>query len=57
MLKLEIDPKLKNSARESAARIAGSFNWLFDEYSSLTVERTVLRLLGIDGALEDGKPL
>lgn len=57
MLKLEIDPKLKNNARESAARIAGSFKWLFDEYSSLTIERTVLRLLGIDGALEDGKPL
>ncbi|MFO8144228.1 MAG: lysine 5,6-aminomutase subunit alpha [Candidatus Syntrophosphaera sp.] len=57
MLKLDIDPKLKKGAREAAGRIAGSFKWLFEEYSSLTIERTVLRLLGIDGALEDGKPL
>ncbi|HOZ00970.1 MAG TPA: lysine 5,6-aminomutase subunit alpha, partial [Candidatus Syntrophosphaera sp.] len=57
MLKLEIDPGLKQRARSAAAKIAGSFNWLFDEYSSLTIERTVLRFLGIDGALKDGKPL
>lgn len=57
MLKLDIDPKLKTRARTAAARIAGSFAWLFDDYSSLAIERTVLRLMGIDGALEDGKPL
>ncbi len=57
MLKLDIDPRLKDRARNAAARIAGSFNWLFDDYSSVTIERTVLRFLGIDGALEEGKPL
>ncbi len=57
MLKLDLTPGLKERARESAARIAGSFNWLFNDYSSLAIERTVLRLLGIDGALPDGKPL
>ncbi len=57
MLKLNLDAATKNRARDAAARIAGSFGWLFDDYSSFTIERTVLRLLGIDGALKDGKPL
>lgn len=57
MLKLDIDLKMKERARNAAASIAGSFDWLFGGYSSLTIERTVLRLLGVDGALEDGKPL
>jgi len=57
MLKLEIDPGLIARARDAAARITRSFGWLFDDYSSLAIERTVLRLLGVDGALKDGKPL
>ena len=57
MLKLDIDLKMKERARDAAANIAGSFDWLFGGYSSLAIERTVLRLLGVDGALEDGKPL
>lgn len=57
MLKLDIASGLKDRARNAAASIAGSFNWLFEEYSSLAIERTVLRLMGIDGALKDGKPL
>ena len=56
MLKLELDPEMQNRARKAAASIAGSFKWLFDDYSSVTIERTVLRLLGIDGATEDGTP-
>ncbi|NLW19703.1 MAG: D-lysine 5,6-aminomutase subunit alpha [Candidatus Cloacimonetes bacterium] len=57
MLKLDIDLKMKERARNAAANIANSFDWLFGGYSSLAIERTVLRLLGVDGALEDGKPL
>ncbi len=57
MLKLELNPELRQRARTAAARIARSFDWLFEGYSSLAIERTVLRLLGIDGALKDGKPL
>ena len=57
MLKLTLDAAVKQRARNAAASIAGSFTWLFEEYSSLTIERTVLRLMGIDGALKDGKPL
>ncbi|MCK9434611.1 MAG: lysine 5,6-aminomutase subunit alpha [Candidatus Cloacimonetes bacterium] len=57
MLKLELDSGLVSRARTAAARITGSFDRLFDSHSSVTIERTVLRLMGIDGALEDGKPL
>lgn len=57
MLKLTLTADAKQRARDAAARIAGSFAWLFAEYTSLTIERTVLRLMGIDGALKDGKPL
>lgn len=57
MLKLDLNPELKERARNAAARITQSFAWLFEGYSSLAIERTVLRLMGIDGALKDGKPL
>lgn len=57
MLKLTLDDSVKQRARSAAASIAGSFGWLFDGYTSLAIERTVLRLVGIDGALEDGNPL
>ncbi len=57
MLKLDIDPGLKLRARNAAEQITRSFSWLFDDYSSLAIERTVLRLMGIDGATADGRPL
>jgi beta-lysine 5,6-aminomutase alpha subunit len=57
MLKLELNSGLVERARTAAERITSSFDWLFEGYSSLAIERTVLRLMGIDGALKDGKPL
>ncbi len=57
MLNLTLDKKMIKRARTAAREITASFGWLFEEYSSVTIERTVLRLLGIDGALSDGKPL
>ena len=57
MLKLNLDPNLVNRARTAASRITGDFDWLFGGYSSVSIERTVLRLMGIDGATEDDKPL
>lgn len=57
MLKLELDASIVSRARAAAQKITGSFDWLFNSYSSVTIERTVLRLMGIDGATEDGKPL
>ena len=57
MLHLNLNPELVQRARLAASRITSSFDWLFEGYSSLSIERTVLRLMGIDGALKDGKPL
>jgi beta-lysine 5,6-aminomutase alpha subunit len=56
MLKLDLDQALVTRARAAAAKITGDFDWLFSGYSSVSIERTVLRLMGIDGATEDGKP-
>lgn len=57
MLKLELNQDLVKRSRIAAQKITGDFNWLFDGYSSVAIERTVLRLMGIDGADEGGKPL
>ncbi len=57
MLKLNLREDLITRARKAASGIVGSFNWLFEDYSSVTIERTILRLLGVDGATKDGKPL
>lgn len=57
MLRLELDSGMVSRARTAAKKITGGFDHLFESYSSVTIERTVLRLLGIDGATEDGKPL
>ncbi|MDZ4181564.1 MAG: lysine 5,6-aminomutase subunit alpha [Candidatus Cloacimonadaceae bacterium] len=57
MLKLDLKPELPVRARTAAKRIAASFGWLFEDYSSRSIERTVIRMMGIDGALKDGKPL
>lgn len=57
MLKLDLDQKLVQRSRKAATKITGAFSWLFEGYSSVAIERTVLRLMGIDGALKDGKPL
>jgi len=57
VLKLDLDNALVLRSREAAARITGAFAWLFDGYSTVAIERTVLRLMGIDGATKDGKPL
>lgn len=57
MLKLDLDQDLVQRARSAAEKITGDFAWLFNGYSSVSIERTVLRLMGIDGATADGKPL
>jgi beta-lysine 5,6-aminomutase alpha subunit len=57
MLKLELNQDLVKRSRIAAQKITGDFSWLFEGYSSVAIERTVLRLMGIDGADEGGKPL
>ena len=55
--KLNLDFGLVEEARQSAARIAGDIQPFIDQHSSVTVERTVARLLGIDGVDELDRPL
>lgn len=47
--KLNLDPKIIDSARSCAGRIAGSMQEFIDRHTTVSTERTVLRLLGIDG--------
>lgn len=57
MIQLNIAPEKIAEARDFAKKITHSMGWLLDGYSSVTIERTVVRFLGIDGATEDGTPL
>jgi beta-lysine 5,6-aminomutase alpha subunit len=57
VLQLSIKPEKIAKAKELAQKIVFSFDWLFDGYSSVTIERTVVRLMGIDGATPEGTPL
>ncbi len=57
MLQLSIKEEKIRKAKDLARQIVYSFDWLFDGYSSETIERTVVRLMGIDGATDDGTPL
>ena len=55
--KLNLDAKLIESARKSAANIAEDVQKFIDKHTTVTVERTVLRLLGVDGINEIEVPL
>lgn len=57
MLNLDLNPQMIERARKAAFRITSAFSGLFETYSSVTIERTVVRLLGIDGALTEGEPI
>lgn len=57
MLKLGLNQEMVSRARKAAFQITNAFTWLFEGYTTVATERTVLRLMGIDGALKDGKPL
>ncbi|MGI6747958.1 MAG: lysine 5,6-aminomutase subunit alpha [Anaerovoracaceae bacterium] len=47
--KLNLDPKLIDNARSCAARIAESIQKFIGMHTTVSIERTVLRLLGVDG--------
>jgi beta-lysine 5,6-aminomutase alpha subunit len=55
--KLNLDYKLIDSARTAARNIAENVQEFVDKNTTVTVERTVARLLGIDGVDEIEKPL
>lgn len=55
--KLGIDFKKVDYARDLAGQIAGQVQDFVDGYTTVTVERTLCRLLGIDGVDEHAVPL
>lgn len=57
MSKLRLDGALVEAARASAAHVALDMQRFIDAHTTVTVERTILRLLGVDGVTADGVPL
>ena len=55
--KLNLDPAKVDHARQSAAKIARSMQDFIDRHTTVSTERTVLRLLGVDGIDEFDEPL
>lgn len=57
MSKLNLDFDLVKKARASAKVIADDIQEMIDLHTTVTVERTVVRLLGVDGVNEIDQPL
>jgi len=55
--KLNLDKGLIDKARNSARNIAQDVQGFIDKHTTVTVERTVVRLLGVDGVDDIEKPL
>jgi beta-lysine 5,6-aminomutase alpha subunit len=55
--KLELDPEVVGACREAAAKITGDVAAEIAGKTTVSVERTVTRLLGVDGANDLGVPL
>ena len=55
--KLGLDFKKVAHAKKVSKKIAANVQKFVDRYSTVAVERTLCRLLGIDGVNEDGVPL
>ncbi len=55
--KLNLNLELIDSARSAAGRIAENVQLFIDKNTTVTVERTIARLMGVDGVDEIDKPL
>lgn len=55
--KLNLKPQLIDSARSAAGNIADNVQQFIDRNTTVAVERTIVRLLGVDGVDEIEKPL
>ncbi|MGI6177343.1 MAG: lysine 5,6-aminomutase subunit alpha [Eubacterium sp.] len=55
--KLNLDPKLVDSARGHARNIAHDMQDFIDAHTTVSTERTILRLLGVDGVDDADTPL
>lgn len=56
MSKLDLDPSMIKRGRDAAASIARDMDSFIRERTTTAMERTVLRIIGIDGADEDDVP-
>ena len=57
MSKLNLDQRLIDESRQSAENIAQDMQRFIDDHTTTSTERTVLRLLGVDGVDEIERPL
>lgn len=57
MSKVNLDFEIVEKARESAKNIVSDVQEFIDKNTTVSVERTILRLLGVDGVDEFGVPL
>ena len=55
--KLNLDQKVVDSARQHAANIAKDMQDFIDRHTTVSTERTIVRLLGVDGVDDVGTPL
>lgn len=55
--KLNLDQKLIDSSRDSARKIADEVQKFINDHTTTSTERTIARLLGVDGIDEIEKPL
>ncbi len=57
MSRLQLDPEVIATARETAGAIADEIDQYIAKRTTVAIERTVLRLLGVDGVDDDHIPL
>lgn len=57
MSKLNLNAQTIDSARNAAANIAKSMQGFIDRHTTLSTERTIVRLLGVDGVDDVERPL
>lgn len=57
MLRLNIDNEKIKYAKDVAKSIVDDLDYLMNDYSSVSIERTVVRLLGVDGVDSNWEPL
>lgn len=55
--KLNLDQQVIDKARGSAKKIAADIQAFIDQHTTVSVERTIARLLGVDGIDDIGTPL
>ena len=57
MARLKIDPKQTKQVKALSFKIAKDIQKFIDKHSSVSVERSILRLYGVDGVNADNTPL